>query len=213
MGNTLEMIPSRTTLTVAAPFGGLDGPDTWRALAWGSRALGTRLAQVNAWHATLPEAGRTYAVTPRRHGRGLTVIDLWYGPLEGDKWQRRGELASLAAEAVASITHTNGEPAHIGKADFAGLPYVWSCLTDIPLDQLPELGGQVTSLLYKRWKASIGLGEASLVDIEKACRIGRSTASRLDSGKLNLGAVHRWASRGGYKGDLNDFLGDFWDAK
>ncbi len=203
--------PTRVTLRVEDPPPGLSGADALRALFYGLRGLGNRLAIVSVYGGSFsPEAG-LHTITKRIHGRASHKIDLWPSQQEGDKWQRRGYLVRSAATAVALLTGHSEDPAPvIAQADEKGLETIWPLLTDIKLDTLQEVGGKVTAMVYQRWLDSIGMGTASLMEVEAKLRIGRATGSLLKQGKMTMSSVLKWARVGGYKGDYTDLVEEFW---
>lgn len=203
--------PTRVTLRVEDPPPGLSGADALRSLFYGLRGLGNRLAIVSVYGGSFsPEAG-LHTITKRIHGRASHKIDLWPSQQEGDKWRRRGYLVRSAATAVALLTgHSEDHAPVIAQADEAGLQTIWPLLTDIRLDTLQEVGGKVSGLVYQSWLDSIGMGEASLMEVEAKLRIGRATGSLLKRGQQTLTSVHKWISASGYKGDYTDMVEEFW---
>lgn len=207
----MNLHPTRVTLRVEAPPQGLSGADALRSLFYGLRGLGNRLAIVSVYGGSFsPEAG-LHTITKRNHGRAPHKIDLWPGYSGEDKWQRRGHLVQAAATAVALLTgHSEDHSPVIARSDVMGLGTIWPLLTDIKLDTLQEVGGKVTAMVYQRWLDSIGMGAASLMEVEAKLRIGRATGSLMKQGKMTMSSVLKWAKVGGYKGDYTDLVEEFW---
>lgn len=210
----MTLAPTRAHLRVEAPPPGLSGSDTLRALAYGLRGLGDQLATVALFAAPhAPEAGlRVYS--KRRHGRAPHRLEIYLPPGNGSKWRRRGLVVRAASAATAILLGASEDHGEIiGKSTAAGLEDIWPILTDIPLADLPDTSGKVAAQCFEGWLSSVGMGDATLLEIERKHRIGRAVTSRAKNGLLGLAAIHRWSQKGGYGKDFEDYVEDFWPIK
>lgn len=214
----MSLYPTRTTLRLEAPPQGISGADALRSLFYGLRGLSDRLVSVSVYESSYATEAGLRTITKRSHGRASDKVDIWLPPpvlnTELDELLhrlRRGELVRAASTAVALLTgYSEEKGAIVGAADSASLETIWPLLTDIPLGELPEVGGKVTATTFNKWLAKDGMEHASLLEIEGKYRIGRATASRARAGKLTLKSVHKWAVVGGYKGDFTDWIEEMW---